>query len=109
MHMLEFEYARSALINGLKLEAQLGTNPYKFGLIGSTDAHTGLVAVEEDIPLVGATALSTGLVLPRARALCLVCDDAVAPAALGLVQGAIGLLEELLGVAGIDREGGDAG
>jgi hypothetical protein len=46
--MLEFEYARSALINGLKLEAQLGTNPYKFGMIGSTDAHTGLAAVEED-------------------------------------------------------------
>jgi hypothetical protein len=46
--MLEFEYARSALKNGLKLEQQLGVNPYKFGLIGSTDAHTGLAAVEED-------------------------------------------------------------
>jgi hypothetical protein len=46
--MLEFEYARSALKNGLRLEASLGTNPYKFGLIGSTDAHTGLAAVEED-------------------------------------------------------------
>jgi hypothetical protein len=46
--MLEFEYARSALKNGLKLETQLGTNPYKFGMIGSTDAHTGLTAVEED-------------------------------------------------------------
>jgi hypothetical protein len=46
--MLELEYARSALMNGLKLEAQLGTNPYKFGMIGSTDAHTGLAAVEED-------------------------------------------------------------
>ena len=37
----EFEYARSALKNGLKLEAELGVNPYKFGMIGSTDAHTG--------------------------------------------------------------------
>ncbi len=46
--MLEFEYARSALKNGLKLEQQLGGNPYKFGMIGSTDAHTGLAAVEED-------------------------------------------------------------
>jgi hypothetical protein len=46
--MLEFEYARAALKNGLKLEAQLGVNPYKFGMIGSTDAHTGLAAVEED-------------------------------------------------------------
>jgi hypothetical protein len=46
--MLDLEYARSGLKNGLKLEAQLGTNPYKFGMIGSTDAHTGLAAVEED-------------------------------------------------------------
>ena len=46
--MLEFEYARSALKLGLKLEAELGVNPYKFGMIGSTDAHTGLAAVEEN-------------------------------------------------------------
>ena len=46
--MLEFEYARSALRNGLKLESELGTNPYKFGMIGSSDAHTGLAAMEED-------------------------------------------------------------
>ena len=46
--MLEFEYARSALKNGLKLEAQLGVNPYKYGMIGSTDAHTSLSAVEEN-------------------------------------------------------------
>jgi len=46
--MLQYEYARSALKNGLKLEQQLGTNPYKFGLIGSSDAHTGLAAMEED-------------------------------------------------------------
>jgi hypothetical protein len=46
--MLEFEYARAALKNGLKLGQTLGTDPYKFGLIGSTDAHTGLAAVEEE-------------------------------------------------------------
>jgi len=46
--MLQYEYVRSALMNGLKLEQQLGTNPYKFGLIGSSDAHTGLSAMEED-------------------------------------------------------------
>ena len=46
--MLEFEYARSGLRNGLKLEEKFGTNPYKFGMVGSTDAHTGLTAVEED-------------------------------------------------------------
>jgi hypothetical protein len=46
--MLQYEYAREALKNGLALEERLGTNPYKFGLIGSSDAHTGLAAVEED-------------------------------------------------------------
>ena len=46
--MLPYEYARSALKVGLKLERGLGVNPYQFGMIGSTDAHTGLAAVEED-------------------------------------------------------------
>lgn len=46
--MLEFEYLRSAYKNGLKLEQQLGVNPYKFGLVGGSDAHTGLTAMEED-------------------------------------------------------------
>lgn len=46
--MLQFEYARSALKNGLMLEAKLGVNPYKFGLVGSSDAHTGLSALEEE-------------------------------------------------------------
>jgi hypothetical protein len=46
--MLEFEYARIALQNGLRLEKSLGVNPFKFGMIGSTDAHTALAAVEED-------------------------------------------------------------
>jgi hypothetical protein len=46
--MLQYEYAREALKNGLLLEKRLGTNPYKFGLVGSTDSHTGLAAVEED-------------------------------------------------------------
>ena len=46
--MLEFEYARSGLKNGLKLEKELGVNPYKFGMIGSTDSHTGLATAEEE-------------------------------------------------------------
>jgi hypothetical protein len=46
--MLPYEYGREALKNGLLLEARLGTNPYKFGLVGSTDSHTGLSTAEED-------------------------------------------------------------
>jgi len=46
--MFEFEYARSALKNGLKMEAELGVNPYKFGLVGSTDTHTALATADDD-------------------------------------------------------------
>lgn len=46
--MLQYEYARSALQNGLKLEQELGVNPYKFGMIGSTDSHTALATAEEE-------------------------------------------------------------
>jgi hypothetical protein len=46
--MLQYEYAREALKNGLQFEATLGVNPYKFGLVGSTDSHTGLPTAAED-------------------------------------------------------------
>jgi hypothetical protein len=46
--MLQYEYARAGLKSGLKLERELGTNPYAFGLIGSSDSHTGLAAMEEE-------------------------------------------------------------
>ena len=46
--MLQYEYAREALKNGLLLEKRFGTNPYKFGLVGSTDSHTALSTAEED-------------------------------------------------------------
>ena len=46
--MLAGEYARSALRIGLKLEEQFGVNPYKFGMVGSTDSHTSLATAQED-------------------------------------------------------------
>jgi hypothetical protein len=46
--MLAGEYAREALKRGLALEAKFGTNPYKFGMIGSTDSHTSLATAQED-------------------------------------------------------------
>ena len=45
--MLEHEYARSALKIGLKYKTNMGTNPYKFGLIGSTDSHTSLATADD--------------------------------------------------------------
>jgi len=46
--MLAGEYAREALKRGFLIEERLGTNPYKFGQIGSTDSHTSLATAQED-------------------------------------------------------------
>ena len=43
-----YEYARSALKLGLEQHAMLGVNPFKFGMIGATDAHSGFASAEED-------------------------------------------------------------
>ena len=46
--MIEREYARQALKEGLKLEEELGVNPFKYGFVSGTDTHTGLTTAEED-------------------------------------------------------------
>ena len=46
--MLPHEYAREALKRGLGYEAELGINPFRFGMIGSTDSHTSLATAAED-------------------------------------------------------------
>ncbi len=42
------DFARSGLQRGLEIEARTGVNPYKFGMVGSTDSHTGMSSAEED-------------------------------------------------------------
>ncbi|WP_164660555.1 DUF3604 domain-containing protein [Tropicibacter sp. Alg240-R139] len=46
--MLKYEYTRSAMKVGLEIERDIGVNPYKFGLYGTTDAHTALPTTRED-------------------------------------------------------------
>jgi hypothetical protein len=46
--MLQYEYGRSSLKLGLKLGAELGVNPYKFGMIGASDTHTALSTTREE-------------------------------------------------------------
>jgi hypothetical protein len=46
--MLAHEYVRSALKIGLQQEERLGVNPFKFGLVGATDAHTSLATTREE-------------------------------------------------------------
>ncbi|TKZ20980.1 DUF3604 domain-containing protein [Shimia litoralis] len=45
--MLPKEYARSAWKRGMAYEDDLGVNPFKFGVVGSTDSHTGLSTAQE--------------------------------------------------------------
>ncbi|MCP4382258.1 MAG: DUF3604 domain-containing protein [Hyphomicrobiales bacterium] len=45
---LDRQYARSGLKRGLAFDAELGVNPFKFGMVGSTDSHISLTAVEEE-------------------------------------------------------------
>ena len=44
----QYDYIRPALREGLRHESALGVNPFKFGMIGSTDSHTGLATTDED-------------------------------------------------------------
>jgi hypothetical protein len=46
--MLEYEYARSALKVGLKIEKEVGVNPFKFGLMAASDTHTALATTREE-------------------------------------------------------------
>ena len=46
--MLQQEYAREALKRGLQYEDKFGVNPFKFGMIGSTDSHTSLATSREE-------------------------------------------------------------
>jgi len=64
------EYARSALKLGLDQKASVGVNPFKFGMIGSTDAHTSMATADE-LNFWGKLSLYEP---SRFRAVC--CDDA---------------------------------
>jgi len=46
--MYRTEYWREALKSGLKLDAALGANPFKYGANAATDTHTGLPTADED-------------------------------------------------------------
>jgi hypothetical protein len=46
--MLPGEYARSGLLRGLQLEAELGVNPFKFGLLGASDTHVAISSPDND-------------------------------------------------------------
>jgi len=46
--MLPREYTREAFKRGLSYEQKLGVNPFKFGIVGSTDSHTSLATTQED-------------------------------------------------------------
>jgi hypothetical protein len=57
------DYARYALMLGLRLERDVGVNPYKFGLVSGSDIHVGLSSTDEDA-FIGATVAAS---LPEER------------------------------------------
>ena len=42
------DFVRSGLKTGLQIAEKIGTNPYQFGVIGSTDSHSGLASADEN-------------------------------------------------------------
>ena len=46
--ILKTQYARKALIDGLRYQKDLGANPFEFGLVSATDAHTSITSMDED-------------------------------------------------------------
>jgi len=46
--MLQYEYIREALKQGMKLEEKLGANPFKYGMAAGTDTHLAIAAPEEE-------------------------------------------------------------
>ena len=46
--MMPTNYLRAGLMRSMEQEAKLGVNPFKFGIVGSTDVHNSLTAIEED-------------------------------------------------------------
>ena len=62
-------YIREALANGFKIEQDTGANPYKFGLIGSSDTHVAGGAFDEKdywskVGILDATAEARGSIPP---------------------------------------------
>ena len=76
------DYIRSGLLRGLVIEDRIGANPYKFGLIGSTDSHTGFSSAEED-NFHGKMALDS---TPETK------SENIIPGTLGWDMGAAGLV-----------------
>ena len=71
---VEGSYVREAYLNGLKMQAGQGFNPYQFGVIGSSDTHNATYAGDEDdywskVGLMDADGIRRGSVpLPQPRA-----------------------------------------
>jgi hypothetical protein len=58
-------YIRDAFGRGLVIQAKVGANPYKYGLVGGADIHNGLSASTEDASAGGQFGIDPNTMLPR--------------------------------------------
>jgi hypothetical protein len=70
-------YIRQALGRGLIIQQRVGTNPFKYGLVGGSDIHNGLSASSEEAMASGPFGIDPKTMLPHGEA---------AKRALGIVK-----------------------
>jgi hypothetical protein len=58
-------YVRDAFGRGLAIQAKVGANPYKYGVVGGSDIHNGLSASSEDASAGGQFGIDPNTMLPQ--------------------------------------------
>ncbi len=61
----KYSYIREGLKEGIKQEAKLGVNPFKYGFVGATDSHSGFPASGEEYNFKGSHAITDAT--PKSR------------------------------------------
>lgn len=77
-------YIRQAFGRGLAIQAKIGTNPYKYGLVAASDIHNGLSVSDENAFATGPFGIDPGTMLPRGDAAKRALDITREPALLDM-------------------------
>jgi hypothetical protein len=92
-------YVREAFGRGLVIESKVGTNPFKYGVVGATDIHNGLSTSDENAIAGGVSGIDPKTMLPTGDAAKRALGIIKTPAALDMnafVNGAKPTMEDAL-------------